>query len=57
VRALGGFEKGSEARPPDELLCVPDGRVAGHLMLRAPEANGEAEGGTTPSDETVTNES
>ena len=42
--------------PPDELLCVPDGRVAGHLMLRAPEANGGSQGGPAPSDETVTTE-
>jgi len=34
-----------------------DGEIAGHLMLCAPMANGEAEGGTAPSVETVTNES
>ena len=52
-QSAGGFMSGSEAKPPDKLLCVPAESCAGHLMLRTPERTGEAKGGTTPSVETV----
>ena len=52
-QSAGGFVSGSEAKSPDKLLCVAAEWCAGHLMLRTPERTGEAEGGTTPSVETV----
>ncbi len=53
VQSAGGFIVGRKTCLPDKLLYVPVESSAGHLMLRTPERTWEAEGGTTPSDETV----